>query len=631
MKKEMKVWAMTCIAFWWLAPNQINAQQDSVHITQLSEVVVTATKFPKSLAETGKDVTIISSEQLQQRAGKDLSQILNEQAGLFVNGANSNPGKDKSVYLRGAKTEHTLILIDGIPVSDPSGVGGAFDLRLIPVDQVERIEILKGSQSTLYGTDAIAGVINIITKAEGKKALGASGTFGYGSFNTLRAHGAVTGATGLLDYHAGFTRNQADGISEASDEMGGVNFDKDGFDQNAFQLNLSIKPSPRLSVRPFLRYNDFTGGYDAGSFTDDPAASYESKLLNTGAMGLYRLNKGSLQFQYGYNRAQRTFADAFGTFEYDGRFGQAEVFAHWDLTDQMQVLGGFSYQDFRMIDANATIEKPGSHITSPYLSFFVKNWNGFSLEVGGRLASHSTYGETVTYSFNPSYLVNDQLKLFVNYSTGFKAPTLNQLYGPFGANENLEPEKSESADAGIQYFVNDRFDMKAVGFARRVDDGIAYASGYVNLDEQNDQGFEFEFRYKVLDRLTATAFYAFVEGEVKTQDFLGNDTTFNNLFKRPKHSFGLTAMYQITPQLSANMVLKSFGVRDDVFFDSNAFITQVVELKAYQLLDVHVNYSFGEHFNVFVDARNLLNADYQEVYGFSTPPVNFTTGVTFHF
>lgn len=631
MKKEMKVWAMTCIAFWWLAPNQTNAQQDSIKTTQLNEVVVTATKFPKSLAETGKDVTIISSDQLQQRAGKDLSQILNEQAGLFVNGANSNPGKDKSVYLRGAKTEHTLILMDGIPVTDPSGVGGAFDLRLIPFDQVDRIEVLKGSQSTLYGTDAIAGVINIITKTEGKKVLSASGTMGYGSFNTLRANATVSGSTDVLDYNVGYTRNQTDGISEASDEMGGSNFDKDGFDQNAFQLNLAIRPSAGLSVRPFLRYNDFTGGYDAGSFADDPDANYESDLFNMGTIAQYKLNKGSLQFQYSHNRTQRTFTDAFGKFEYDGRFNHGEVFTHLDLSDHLQLLGGISFQDFEMVDASAAIQKPSSDIMSPYLSFFVKQWKGFSLELGGRLSAHSTYGEVFTYNFNPSYLVNDQLRLFVNYSTGFKAPTLNQLYGQFGANEDLEPEKSQTIDGGIQYFVNDRLELKMVGFTRKVEEGIAYTSGYVNLDEQNDQGFELEFRYKALNRITASAFYAFVDGEVKTQDFLGNDTTFNNLFKRPNHSFGLTAMYQMTPKLSVNFVLKTFGVRDDVFFDLNTFTSKVVALKAYQLLDVHVNYRFSDHFNLFVDARNLLNANYQEVYGFSTQPVSFTTGATFHF
>jgi Outer membrane cobalamin receptor protein len=192
MKKERKVWAITVIAFWWLAPNQINAQQDSLKTTQLNEVVVTATKFPKSQSETGKVLTVIDQNQIRQSAGKDLAQLLNEQVGMVINGSNSNAGKDKAVYLRGASNAYTLILIDGVPMNDPSGInGGAFDVRLLPLDQIERIEILKGSQSTLYGSDAIAGVINIITRSAGDEKLQASGTLGYGSYNTFKANASV--------------------------------------------------------------------------------------------------------------------------------------------------------------------------------------------------------------------------------------------------------------------------------------------------------------------------------------------------------------------------------------------------------------------------------------------------------
>ena len=130
----------------------------------LDEVVITANRYSKKSSLTGKVITVITKEQLQQSGGKDLSQVLTEQAGIYIGGANSNPGKDKSIYLRGARVDHTLIAIDGVPVYDASGIGGNFDLRNISIANIERIEILKGSQSTLYGSDAIAGVINIRSK-----------------------------------------------------------------------------------------------------------------------------------------------------------------------------------------------------------------------------------------------------------------------------------------------------------------------------------------------------------------------------------------------------------------------------------------------------------------------------------
>ena len=179
--------------------SELIAQQatDSTVTKQLDQVVITATKSPKKLSETGKIVTVVTRQDIDHSVGKDLAQVLNEQTGIIVNGANSNPGKDKSIFFRGASDKYTLILLDGIPLNDPSQLGGQYDIRLIPLNTIDRIEILKGSQSVLYGSNAVAGVINIITrKAESEQTTG-TGTLSYGTYKTLKG-GADFGRKGKI-------------------------------------------------------------------------------------------------------------------------------------------------------------------------------------------------------------------------------------------------------------------------------------------------------------------------------------------------------------------------------------------------------------------------------------------------
>jgi vitamin B12 transporter len=628
MKKEINVWAMTMIACWFWLPPQAKAQQDSLSSTTLREVVITATKYPKHVSETGKVLSIIDEEQLSRSAGKDLSQLLNEQVGLVINGANSNPAKDKSVFIRGAAGKYTLLLIDGVPVNDPSGIDGSFDLRLLAVDQIERIEILKGSQSTLYGSDAIAGVINIITKKKGDKPISGTGLLTYGSYNTVKGNATVSGSTEKFDYNLGYTLFQTDGISEAKDPTGSNSFDKDGGEQQALQFNLGYRPTEHFSIRPFLRLTNFNGDYDLGAFTDDPGARYDATALQYGVNTDYQFKKGSITLMYAYNKNERTFKDMFGSYDYDGRFSHGEMYGQFNLSDHVQLVGGAAYQNFNMVATNTTIQNPETTIISPFLSFFVNDLSGFSAEVGGRFNGHSVYGKNLTYSLNPSYLINKIAKLFFNYSTGFKAPTLSQLYGPFGANEDLKPEESTSVEAGLQWMGRGgKLDARVTYFRRKIDNVIVFTTGYVNLDKLDDQGVEVEVYYK-LNKFTFTGFYAFVEGEITTPVGAGMETTPNALIRRPKHSVGLNIAMQATKKLFTSLNFKTFGQRNDLYFDFNTFTTSPVVLEAYQLLDVYVEYTLvNNRLKLFGDLRNLLDQKYYEVYGYSTQQFNATVGI----
>jgi vitamin B12 transporter len=518
--------------------------------------------------------------------------------------------------------------LDGIPLSDPSGIGGgAYDLRLIPIDQVERIEILKGNQSTLYGSNAIAGVINVITKKDGSKPIGGSGTLSYGTFNTLKTAANISGSTSKVSYLIGASRTSTDGISEAKDTLNS-NFEEDGFTQQSFNMSLAYKPFEKFQILPYFRYSKFDGSYDGGSFLDSPENFYTSTFKNIGTSIRYQFDNGSIQALYGYDNTNRKFVDGdYGyTLDYKGRFHHGEAFFNYDLGKKIQLLAGTGWQHYKMLDEFSVEVNPAMSLISPYASLFIRNLSGFSLELGGRYNHHSTYGNNFTYSFNPSYLLKNNLKIFFNASSGFKAPSLQQLYGQFGANVDLKPERSESMEEGVQFFWRKNLDIRVVAFQRKIKDVIFYAfpDGYINLNEQRDKGFDVEVGYNFSKTLTAKAFYSFVDGYSVSN---GNET--KNLYRIPKHTFGINTNVQVSRGWRVSFNYKFTGKRNDVFFNSSSFLNETVALTEYHLLDFYSEYFIQRlKSKIFIDIKNILNQDYYEVYGYSVMPTTVNAGLT---
>lgn len=603
--------------------------QDSTKTKQLDEVVVTATKYPVKLSQTGKVVTVVSHEQIEKSYGKSLSQILTEQTGLLINGANSNPAKDKSVFLRGAANKYTLILLDGIPVNDPAGFGGAVDLRLFPVDQIDHIEILKGSQSTLYGSDAIAGVINIISRKPGNKKIGFNGGATYGSFNSFNGNAGVNGHTKIVDYNVNYNYEHTDGISDALDTTKKAGFDKDGFTRHNFQGNLTVKAGKNLKISPYYRYSFYDGQFDADAFTDGKNV-FTSMLNNSGAIATYSLPNGTITANYGYSYSKRKVIDQWGTTFYRGQFNSGEIYLVHDLISKVKFLTGVNYQTYRLLDTTLDKKNPQTTIVSPYLSLFIQDMQGVSLEVGGRYNHHSEFGERFTYNVSASYLIDDNYKIFANVSSGFRAPTVNDLFGPvnFGSNPDLKPETSNNFEVGAQFAaIDNKLQVTATGFYRDIKNLIAYVgTRSVNIDQQKDKGVELEASVKPIDGLTIKASYMFVTGDLH-QSRNGKDTSFYNLVRRPKHTITGTIGYQATKELYVSLSAQSLGKRTDLYFDPFTYAQSQVNLKAYTLVSAYIEYKLlGEKLRVFGDAKNITDTKYTEVYGYKTPGININAG-----
>jgi vitamin B12 transporter len=282
------------------------AQRDT---TTLEAAVVTATKFERKQTETGKVLSVIDRATLERNGGKTLGEMLNTVAGVQIIGANNNPGTNNLVTIRGAAAGNTLILLDGVPVNDPSVITNYFDINFIPIDQIERIEILKGGQSTLYGSDAVAGVINIISRKPGNKKATVNGLFSYGSWETLSQNIGITGKTKSLDYSIQYTHTNSEGFSSAVDSTGTLEFGNNGFDQHAISSRFNFQLAPGWQLQLQHRYNSYRIDLDAAGFTDE--RDYTSDNYNSQyGIGLYRQHKyGQIRLNYLFNRARRDYLD----------------------------------------------------------------------------------------------------------------------------------------------------------------------------------------------------------------------------------------------------------------------------------------------------------------------------------
>lgn len=594
--------------------------QDSTRV--LKDVVVSATKTDQKQLQTGKVITVITQDQIARSQGKSVSQLLSEQAGIIVAGASSNPGLNKSIFIRGAASGFAVMLVDGILVGDPSSTGGAFDIRLIPIDQIERIEIIKGGQSTLYGSDAVAGVINIITKKGGPEGIGVYGTLTGGSYGSQKQNVGFNGSLNKFSYNLSYTHDQTDGISEAADKNNTGTFDKDGYNLSSLNANFSVEAARGLRISPFFRFSSGSYKYDNGAFADAANQSL-NRYYNTGLTSQYQADtKNCFNLNYGFTNNTAYYESSYPSSNI-GRLHLVDLYYNHDFTENIKLLFGVDnrYTQIKQIgSANVT---PDANLFSSYGSLSVDKIAGFlNVEGGGRFNEHNRYGHNFTYDFTPSInLLQDKLIFFGTVSSAFKAPLLTELFGPYGANSDLKPQKSTNYEAGFSTALLDNaFNLRVAAFRRKLTDAIVYVGkGYQNFDRENDQGLELEPSYKY-KFLTLTGFYSFVDGTA-----IRNGVNTYGLLRRPKQSFGLQAAVQATKKLYVSANFRSYGQRGDYNYPTN------VTLPAYQLLDAYAQYGINGRVKVFVNVNNILDKRYQEIYGYNTMGTNFMAGVSFSF
>ena len=624
-------------------------ESDTLKVTNLKEVVVSDTKFAQSKEKSGKIIEVITAEDLEAKKGQNLANVLSQVTGVEINGNQSFNGKNLGYYIRGGRNRQVAIYIDGVPVSDASGINIEYDLRLIPVEQIEKIEVMKGASSTLYGTGAATGVINITLKKSAKKEISGNAYINMGTQNTSNTSKtsaqdfnqglSVNGTVNKVSYMTTLNSTETKGMSEAA----GENFEEDTFSRVNVLQKIGFKANDKLSFEFFGNYDRIKNTFD-NSFdgiianADDLNNNSFSEQFRIGFLPKYKYNKGEFAINAGASTIDRvlnisnSWSGTIDNYNYSGRSVSIDAFNKYNFSKQVYLVLGAQYQYFDMTqkDAYTDVAKEGAkfNLLDPYANFVYNSNFGFNLNAGLRLNFHSEYDTYYVLNINPSYTFkNLPLKILGSISGGYITPSLYQLYGPYG-NLDLTPEENATAEFGFEsQLLNKKLTINAVGFYREEEntfgfftDPITFASNYINIDgTYHAKGVETSIRYTLSERFNIGGNYTFTQVEEQLNRLIpkhkGN-VDLNYKFKRG--TFGINYQY--------------VDHRSDAYYDSNIWATQAVNLSAYQLVNSNISYELlPNRLHVFGTVTNILNEDFQELIGYNTRGRNFKLGLNFMF
>lgn len=625
-------------------------EQDSTKVNPLKEVVISDTKFAQSKEKSGKIIEVISAKDLEKKSGQSLATVLSQVTGVEINGNQSANGKNLGYYIRGGKNRQVLILIDGIPVTDASGISLEYDLRLLPVEQVERIEVMKGAASTLYGTGAATGVINITLKKAAKKVIEGNAYINIGSNNTSdneKYNGqdfnqgiSVNGNYKKVNYFAGFNSTETGNISQIASPDETIKYEDDRFSRQNAIAKFGFKATEKLTLDFFGNYDKLKNGYDLTfdntGFNDTDVNTTTSEQVRFGFSPKFKYNKGEFVLNSGFVKIMRDYSE-YNSFTtgtdyslYESRNIVVDAFNKYNVNNSFAVIVGANYQFNDMLSqtpfGNLDREATKFNILDGYTTLVYNFDFGLNINAGARLNNHSAYGNNFVYNFNPSYNFKTSfpLKLVASYSTAYITPSLYQLYSEYG-NADLTPEKNATLEAGFEtQLLDKKLRLDAVAFYRDQTnsfdfffDNTTFEAYYVNIDGTNKaKGVETEVTFDVTAKLRLNANYTFTQV----------DQALDRLI--PKHKTNAGIDFQPTPRTLFNVTYQYFDARNDAFFDGNTFGTTIVKLNSYQLVNALAKYELIKgRMTIFGSVTNILNEEFVENIGYATRGRNFKLGL----
>ncbi len=590
--------------------------QDSVKTTTLNEVVVTGTKFEIPSFQSGKVIHRLNESSLAQQQGRSVADVLNDLPSMHVDGIFSSPGTNVNYYVRGARNRQTLVLVDGVPMSDPTGIDLFFDLRFLPMEQFQSMEVLQGGLSTLYGSGAAAGVINLQRKSLFKDGVHGQAGVSYGSWNTLGQYLSLSGKKNKLSMQVSGSYTKSDGFSAALDETGNQDFDKDGFDRKNIDFSAKYDLSHSWSLTAFAGYDGFETAFDEGAFIDSNDEN-EQAQIRAGLRSDFSYAKGKLSLLTQLTDVERNFSGSFASL-YEGKTFFSDLSHQHLLTKQITLLSGIQAQELRYDTLSFTM-------VDPYTSVLIDFNKGLHLHAGVRLNTHSEYASAFLYSINPSWLLSLSNEVYVktqaSLSTSYITPSLFQLYTPWGGNRNLKPESTTNYEYGMSLYIKNRFELSTAHFFRDEEQSIGYTNRYENLaDTRWVRGLTIDGRYWLNEALQVSVDYAYTYTNKA-----------NSFFRIPKQKYGVGL--EIKPYTGSLITLRySYtGARSDVYYDAS-FNMNRVDLPSYQLIDLTLSQQFWQNrMTLRAGIYNVLDENFIGIYGFTTRGRNFSVGLNCRF
>lgn len=611
----------------------------------LPDLVVGADRTPVPMNLVNASVTVVRREEIERRQWRTLSDVLGQSPGISVTNS-GGPGKTTQLFMRGMNANHSVVLIDGVRVNDPSSVNGAPNLAHLRLESVDRVEIVRGPMSTLYGSDALGGVINIITR-KGSGRPTATLAVEAGSYGTVNADGLVSGSYGPVSFAFGGSASIADGFSAVADgrSTNRAPIDYDGYRNLSLNGRLGFDVTDWLKLQWFGRYARTRTEYDA-SRAEDPNLYETTRAFSTRVQADVELwdgrSKTMLAWSY-YETERRDVdeADPFNSvFAPDsrnrGRRMQLEATTSLTPFEMVNVVVGVDARRDSLLSEsfNAT----GARTSSTAAAVWTRGVFGnvrftpaedLSFTVGARIENHDAFGTAATWRLGASYLVREtDTKVRGSVGTAFKAPSLDQLYVSFPsfgffANRNLRPERSTGFEVGIdQKLFDGKLAFGATVFHNQVSDLIqttscgTSCSTLTNVAQARVDGVELSLDVRPSETLNFHADYTFTNAH--------NLLTGAPLLNRPRHQVNLQANWQPLAGWWVGAGLAYRRGRYETDFSTSP--SRTVEMAGYTTLRLTTSYDVTQWLQVFGRVENVTDTYYEEPLGFRTPRLSAYAG-----